>query len=425
MMKRNSGWMGKRRGQRMGWKLRCAMNLGLAGLALAAGAVQAAAAPAGSSTASQASVNRPEQDGVFEWQFPNKNRKWAWERYSFSEKHWWGGFPKDVPAPKDLFGENPWALGPFTKHPANPILAPTPGAWDQGRLDGGVHNGAILVKDGVFYYVYRGERPIDIKKKSGMNYMCDIGVATSTDGVHFVKDTLHSPFFRKGEGRRYSFEDVNIARHGDTYYLFCNQWDWECSRDLSCNGTFLATSKDLLNWQKRGIVFPNAKRMHRNGVVLQNPENEAVKINGKFVMYLNSGLMAYSEDMIHWESKGAAHSWHGGEGCFALTDHDPARPEDIILFTGGHHTGHFYAAGQVRFSKQNPEKPLATLPRPFLVADPSLYWENGFGDKERKTLVSSYADCIFFNGLTRYQGKWWLYYGGSEYYTCLATAEAR
>jgi predicted GH43/DUF377 family glycosyl hydrolase len=156
--------------------------------------------------------------------------------------------------------------------------------------------------------------------------------------------------------------------------------------------------------------------------VLQNPQNEAVKVNGRFVMYLNFGLMAYSDDMIHWESERAAHTWPGGEGCFALADHDPSRPDDIILFTGGHHTGHFYAAGQVLLSKADPEKPLAYLPRPFLAADTSIPWENGFADNERSQLISNYADCIFFNGLTYHKGKWWLYYGGSEYYTCLATA---
>ena len=39
--------------------------------------------------------------------------------------------------------------------------------------------------------------------------------------------------------------------------------------------------------------------------------------------------------------------------------------------------------------------------------------------------ISSFADCIFFNGLTRHNGKWWLYYGGSEYYTCLATTPTK
>ena len=42
------------------------------------------------------------------------------------------------------------------------------------------------------------------------------------------------------------------------------------------------------------------------------------------------------------------------------------------------------------------------------------------GDPDRR--ISPYRDCIFFNGLTLHDGRWWLYYGGSEYYTCLATA---
>ena len=362
------------------------------------------------------------QQGQFEWQFPNKDKEKAWKHYSFSEERWWGTFPKDLKAPADMYEEYPWALGPFTKYEGNPVLAPTPGAWDQGRHDGCVHNGSIIVKDGVFYYVYRGEQPIDVKQNTPINYICDIGVATSTDGVHFTKDTVNSPFFRNGEDRKYSYEDVNIAKYGDTYYLFCNQWYWPKTSDLTVNGTFLATSKDLVNWKKVGMVFPKAKRTHRNAVVLQNAQNEAVKINGKFVMYINDGLMAYSDDMIHWESKEVDHSWPGGEGCFALTDHDPSHPDQIILFTGGNHTGHFYAAGQVLLSKSNPEKPIQYLPRPFLAAETSIPWENGFSVEDHNKSISSFADCIFFNGLTSHNGKWWLYYGGSEYYTCLATA---
>lgn len=388
--------------------------------------VHAIAAPDNTAAAEHAtSSSKPGKTGLFEWQLPTGISEAEAAHYSQNKTRWWGDFPKDLPPAKDLFGENPWALGPFTKHPANPVLIPSAGAWDRGRASGGVHNGAILVRDGVFYYVYRGERPIDVKLKTRIDYICDIGVATSSDGVHFVKDTAHSPFFRKGKDVCYSYEDVNIAKHGDTYYLFCNQWYWPNSNDATRNGTFLATSKDLLNWQKVGIVFPAAKEVHRNGVVLQNPHNEAVRINGKFVMYLNFGLMAYSEDMIHWESKSAGHSWPGGEGCFALADHDSARPEDIILFTGGNHTGHFYAAGQVRFSKAAPEKPLAYLPRPFLAADKSIPWENGRSASDPTKRISCYSDCIFFNGLTLHNGTWWLYYGGSEYYTCLATAPAK
>ena len=392
-------------------------------------ATAAAAGPLGHAQEQATPPARPmpgsqRPNDFFEWQFPSADKKKDWEKYSFNKDRWWGDFAHDLPEQADMFGDNPWALGPFTKYPGNPVLAPTPGAWDQGRYGGGVHNGAIIIKDNKFYYVYRGERPIDIERPGGIDYICDIGVAVSGDGIHFTKDTTHSPFFRKGEDRKYSYEDVNIARWGDTYYMFCNQWLWGEQNDPRVNGTFLATSKDLLNWEKVGIVFPRAKRIHRNAVVLQNPQNEAVQVGGKFVMYINDQLIAYSTDMVHWESRDNPNRWPGGEGCFALADHDPKRPNDIILFTGGPHTGHFYAVGEVLLSKADPERPLGWLPRSPLFAEPKYRYENGFTARPPHKPISSFADCIFFNGLTRYRGRWWLYYGGSEYYTCLATSPA-
>lgn len=363
------------------------------------------------------------EKGIFEWQFPDKDKKLAWEHYSYNIERWWGDFPKNIKVPENLYESYSWAIGPCTKYEYNPVLFPTPGAWDQGRYGGGVHNGSIIIKDGLFYYVYRGERSIDIKLNSPIDYICDIGVAVSKDGINFIKDTIHSPFFRKGEDRKYSYEDVNIVKKDDTYYLFCNQWFWENTQDYKQNGTFLATSQDLLNWSKKGIVFPNAKRTHRNGVVLQNPNNEAVKVNGKYIMYLNDGLIAYSNDLLKWESKENPNKWPGGEGCFALCDHIPSDPDRIILFTGGNHTGHFYAIGEVLFSKKNPEKPIDYLPFPVLKANPRYPYEHGFSaDAPYTPVVSSFSDCIFFNGLTLYEDKWWFYYGGSEYYTCLAHA---
>ncbi|MCX7918193.1 MAG: hypothetical protein N3A72_01030 [bacterium] len=364
------------------------------------------------------------KNGVFDWQFAEQDRKKTWLERCYSKERWWGDFPKDLKVPQNLFHEYPWAIGPFEKYTGNPILAPTPGSWDQGHFSGGVHNGSILIRDGKFYYIYRGERPIDIRTSSPIDYICDIGLAVSNDGIHFIKDDIHSPFFRKGEDQRFSYEDVCCVKYKDVYYLFCNQWLWEEMHNPRMSGVFLAISHDLFHWEKVGIVFPKANRIHRNPVVLQSPINEAVRVNGSFVMYINDGLMAYSDDLIHWESKEIEYRWPGGEGCFALTNHSPERSEDIILFTGGHHTGHFYAIGEVLFSQSNPEKPLAYLPRPVLYAEPKYPYENGFTAEEPHRFISSFADTVFFTGLTRYAGRWWLYYGGSEYYTCLANADA-
>jgi predicted GH43/DUF377 family glycosyl hydrolase len=361
----------------------------------------------------------------FDWQFPSKTKEERWTEFMYDQEKWWGTFPKDQAYDSANYTLPEWAIGPFKKYEGNPVLKPTPGKWDQGRFGGGVHNGSVIIRDDKFYYVYRGEQPIDIPTESRVDYICDIGIAVSEDGRHFRKLDDYSPFFRKGRDRKYSYEDVNIARHGDTYYMFCNQWDWEQHDNTSVSGAFLATSKDLFHWEKHGIIFPDAEETHRNPVVLQNPHNEAIRAaNGKFVMYLNRGIIAYSDDLMHWESRKVKEQWPGGEGCFALTGHSDTHPDHIVLFTGGHHTGHFYAIGEVLLSRNDPEKAIDWLPRPIIHAETGIPHEFGLSAEEPHRPVSEFRDCIFFNALTRYDSKWWMYYGGSEYYTCLATAPA-
>jgi predicted GH43/DUF377 family glycosyl hydrolase len=320
-----------------------------------------------------------------------------------------------------------WAIGPFTKYEGNPVLAPSKSGWDEGRHGGGVHNGSIIIKDDVFYYIYRGGRKID----TSPGYLCKVGLATSTDGYNFKKYHVN-PLF--GADDKYSYEDVEIVSYKGTYYLYVNRWDWDNVADTTQSGIWMATSKDLKNWKEHGIVFAGSDRMHRNGTVLQNPQNVAVKVNGKFIMYANSGIVAYSSDLIHWESKKAVRDWPGGECCKAITDYSNSSSDNIVLITGGGHCGngfdnntewgqdHFYAIGEILLSKKNPEKPIETLKRPVLFAEKKYPWESGKSVEDPTKQISQYTDCIFLNAVTRYKGKWWVYYGGSEVYTCLATA---
>src|ERR1035438_110174 len=291
-----------------------------------------AASPLAGAQQGQIGTDQQHAEGTFGWDIPIPEKKKAWENFSFSIDRWWGDFPKDQPDSMDMFADHPWAIGPFTKYASNPVLAPTPGGWDRGRFSGGVHNGSIIVKDNVFYYIYRGECANDHPKPSEGDVFNDIGIAISEDGMHFKKDNVHSPLFRKGEDAKYMYFDVNVVHYEDTYYLFCNQWLLNNAKDNRQNGMFLATSKDLLNWTKVGIIFPDAKRSHRNGAVLENPHNEAIKVNGNFVMYLDFGLIAYSKDLLHWESQENKNHIPGGECCFALGEYDAAKPDDIILF---------------------------------------------------------------------------------------------
>ncbi len=360
-------------------------------------------------------------------QFPNQKDYANWRRHAFNPTRWWGNFPHNIKVPVNEFATYPWAVGPFVKYAGNPVLRPshTPGAWDQGCFNngGGVHNGAIIVKGNRFYYIYRGTRRLHDPHNPAVNYICNIGVAISKDGIHFQKDTAASPIFKKGY-YRYSYEDPDVSEYKGTYYLFCNQWDWNNMGDHKINGTFLATSKDLVHWKTIGIVFPNSIRLHRNAVVLQSPHNQAIRVHGKFVMYLDNGLMAYSKNMRHWVTRRRRLHYPGGEVCFALGNYSRRHRQRIVLFTGGHFTGHYYAIGEVLFSARNPAKPRAYLPAPVVTANPQIPYENGFSATDPVRAVSSFDDTIFFTGLTRHAGKWWMYYGGSEYYTCLATAKA-
>ncbi len=374
----------------------------------------------------QTELNNFFDKGFFDWQFSSKQDKEFWDERCYDEEKYWGGFSRD-PVPADYVLPD-WAIGPFAKYPGNPVFSPSDSGWDRGHFGGGVHNGSILKKDGKFYYIYRGERDIDpsegITTNPDIDYICNIGIAVSDDGINFRREPSNAPIFTDKEDFRYSYEDVNVVRHGDTYYLFCNRWDWDKVNDPSACGVFLAVSRDLVHWEKKGLMFPGAAVIHRNPCVLQNPENEAVQVNGRFVMYINGGLIAYSDDLLHWESRKVGELWPGGEGCFALADYCPGHPDKILLFTGGHHTGHFYAIGEVLFERSNPEKPVEWLPRPVISVDPQYLWENGLSVSAPHVPVSHWRDTIFFTGMTVHQGEWRMYYGGSEYYTCLATAPA-
>lgn len=366
--------------------------------------------------------------GFFAWQYSGSNDITSLlELARFDVDRYQGGFPSE--ASDELPA---WAIGPFERHSANPVFAPAREGWDRGRFGGGVHNGSILRHQGKFFYVYRGEEPLDDDfwgdrppaqtDMQAIDYICDIGIATSENGMDFER--VAGALFRRGDNERYSFEDVCVVRDGSRYVLFCNRWDWTDNQNPRINGVWMAVSSDLVEWEEVGLAFPEASRIHRNACVLQSPSNDAVRVDGNFVMYLNDGLIAYSDDLTTWWSEDAETTWPGGENCFALADHNPARPDDIIVFTGGHHSGHFYAVGEVLLSKSAPARVLEIVDRPVLSADPTIPWEDARSSEDPQTLVSYFRDTIFFTGMTRYEKRWWLYYGGSEYYTCLAVAKA-
>ena len=82
------------------------------------------------------SADNSASSGVFEWQLSDAANKDRYRRFRYDPERYWGGFPKMAPD-RELGDALPeWALGPFTRHSANPVLAPSPEGWNVGRMGG-------------------------------------------------------------------------------------------------------------------------------------------------------------------------------------------------------------------------------------------------------------------------------------------------
>jgi len=298
-----------------------------------------------------------------------------------------------------------WAIGPFVKHEKNPLLRPSKVGWDRGA----VWNPTVIVENDRFWMLYRGA----VAVSGGED---QIGLAWSDDGINWKKYE-NNPVLVTTKARE-TYEDPHLVRYKGTYYLHYNTWYWSSNRTRASGGETLASSKDLKQWKRHGLLFPDLsedKKIPRNGSIVQNPCNEAVKINGRYIMYMNEHI-AYSEDLLNWEIKllkgKPCHEWAPGhqlETCIAITDY-MASNNYILVFLAGGIGEHRYAITEAVYSKKNPEELLEVLEYPVLNA------------RESYEMEGDYRDVLFMNSLTMHKGKWWLYYGASEKFIALATA---
>ena len=318
-------------------------------------------------------------------------------------------------------GLHEWAIGPFTRQvSSNPILTPSDDTWESSCTIAPT----IIVRDGRFYMLYRG-----LNKDWREGGVDHIGLAWSDDGLHWEKYD-DNPVLRASENyEKKGAQDPRLVSFSDTYYLTYTGWH-EGGYDLC-----LATSKDLIHWKKYGPLFSGIGST-KSGTIVQNPNNEAVRIQGKFVIYLlesygdfHNDWIAYSDDLLHWDAKRIS-PLLGGESCIAITDYQGPN-DDIVLFYAGNLLGkgdnltHLswdqtmsgspvkYAINEALFSREDPEHLLDVLEIPLLK--PQAPYED-----------ATWKDCMFMQGLTRHQGRWWLYYGGCypENVIALATGEA-
>jgi len=299
----------------------------------------------------------------------------------------------------------PFPMGPFVKYKGNPILSPQGDTWEAKD----VFNPAAVVKDGKVYLLYRAE---DCTGPGEWNGTSRIGLAVSEDGIHFKR--YPEPVIQPTEPYEQpgGCEDPRVTLLGDTYHLTYTAYDGKHAR------LCLATSKDLIHWEKHGVLFPDWKGEHpmiwsKSGAILPQ------KVNGRYVMYFgdSSIWVAYSEDGIHWEPNPEPvvriRKPPAFDSVLVEPGPEPMLTEEGILLIynaaakidqpGSPHHGKLrYAAGQILFSKDNPEQVLKRTEKPFIEPESS---------DETKGQVDH---VVFVEGLAFFKEKWFLYYGMAD-----------
>lgn len=296
-------------------------------------------------------------------------------------------------------------------HNGEPILVPQGDGWEAR----GVFNPAAVMHNGKIVLIYRAQ---------DKNLTSRLGYAESTDGVHFVRrpEPIFGPkeFYEELGGT----EDPRIVKIGDTFYMTYVAWNRVTGKrhDKSDGQIALATSKDLINWQRKGIIFPAYqgkwnKGWTKAGAII--PE----KINGKWWMYYMGEFdkgnwmgVAYSDDLLNWTDATDQPVLPGRPGMFDEFVVEPGPPpiitkDGIFMVYNASDKKINYSAAWVLFDKKDPTKVLARADRPILV--PETQWEKH----------GQVPNIIFVEGMVRDAKRWLFYYNGGE--KVIGAVEAR
>ncbi len=339
-------------------------------------------------------------------------------------------FSCSTPDHKDEYKQDStWAMLPFQKiNDVNPILSASDGVficpilkqevkWEEKD----VFNPTAVVRNGAIYLFYRAED--NIGKFNGTSR---IGLAVSSDGIHFtrMKEPILYPAedFMKVYEWEGGMEDPRIIENENgTYFMTYTSYDGNVAR------LCLASSVDLLNWTKHGLVFQGKYIDHwsKSGAIVGKQKGNNViaeKINGKYWMYFGDTdlFMATSDDLIHWQPveedgklksvlkprKGYFDSRLVESGPYAL-----ATEKGILLLYNGMNSDTAgdadipkgaYCSGQALFSLTNPTMLIDRLDHYFLKPDQPYETEGQVNQ------------VCFIEGMAPLNGKWFLYYGTAD-----------
>lgn len=333
-----------------------------------------------------------------------------------------------------------WALGGFVRpEKANPIITPNPSnqfdcpmqdkkiGWEESD----VFNPAATVKDGKIYVLYRAEdnSATGIGKRTSR-----IGLAESEDGIHMKRRKTPVMYPDKDNMKEYEWEggceDPRVTMTEDGLYVMAyTSWNRKVAR------LCIATSRDLVKWEKHGPAFAKAYNGRFKDIfcksgsmvtMIKDGKQVLTKIGGKYFMYWGEHAVyaATSDDLVNWtpildEKNELATVIKPRPQYFdsALTECGPPAiltDKGIVLLYNGKNqtndskcdkrfTAGAYCAGQLLTDPKEPMKVLQRLDVPFFR--PMASFEKS----------GQYVDgTVFIEGLVFFKNKWYLYYGCAD-----------
>ncbi len=213
------------------------------------------------------------------------------------------------------YEHNPdWAIGPFRRDDAL-TFSPT-GQWPDptgvGWSASAVFNPSVIEHDGRLVVFYRASPSMEsVASRIGMAVHDPAAGWRDHPGNPVVYPTL--------DNEVHGCEDPKIYRADGRYFLFYNGVfpidPADAARFPSPGSPLegvgcdinLAVSDDLSEWTKLGQVVPHeVSRLWAKGAVIpRDPDGNAVRIGGEFLMYLSEGCdgtlqVGRSSDLVHW-----------------------------------------------------------------------------------------------------------------------------
>jgi predicted GH43/DUF377 family glycosyl hydrolase len=310
-----------------------------------------------------------------------------------------------------------WAAWPFARITAQrtsdqPLLAPGTGgtSWSSHAL----FNPAAIKLGGKTVLLFRAQ---DAHQTS------HIGYAESQDGMHFTVRSEPVLSAQEAYEQGGGVEDPRVVQIGDVYYLTYTGYDKAHNTAQLC----LATSSDLIHWQRMGVIMPAYKgtwnqQWTKSGAILRD------KVNGKWWMYYlgtkkdSDGVardymgIASSPDLIHWSDATDRPVLDRHANAFDSRVMEPGPPpffteEGIVLLYNGADEHLVYSPGWILFNKNDPRHVIARAAKPFIT--PDLSWE-----KEGNVPNVIFLEGAIANGLTTGTKSFQLmgYYGAADKY---------